>query len=387
MTRDALRILLVGDYADDPRLGSAKVAHKLREEFRAAGHECDALFAGDVGTRPAGRQVRQLVAPVLAARAIARAFARRPYDVVDAASAEGLWFGAARHAGRRRSAAFVCRSNGLEHRNYDRMLDDSREGLSSKPWTRRVWYPVSRLSQVAAAARLADRLLVLTRTDRQFALDRRWQPEDRIDVVAHGVSGRFLATSSARAIRGSGALFCGSWDFTKGITYLAAAFSTLADEGRPIPLTVLGPGVPAGLVLSAFGEAARPHVTVIDRVSEEQVVEEYRRHDVLVFPSTYEGFGLVVLEAMSQGLPVIATPAGCAPDLVTSGETGVMVPFRNSRALADAVTRVMSSPEERARFGIAAAARVSAMSWKQTAERTVDVYGKALAARRSSERM
>jgi glycosyltransferase involved in cell wall biosynthesis len=386
MTRDTLRILLVGDYADDPRLGSAKVAHKLREEFRAAGHECDALFADALGTRPAGRQVRQLVAPVLAARAIARAFARRRYDVVDAASAEGHWFGAARRLGRRRSTALVCRSNGLEHRNYDRMLEDSREGLSSKPWTRRIWYPVSRLSQVAAAARVADRLLVLTNTDRQFALDRRWQPDERIDVVAHGVSSRFLGTSSQRTVRGSGALFCGSWDYMKGITYLAAAFSTLADEGRPVPLTVLGPGVPADVVLSAFRERARHHVTVVDRVSEETVIQEYRRHDVLVFPSTYEGFGLVVLEAMSQGLPVIATPAGCAPDLVTDGETGVMVPFRNSRALADAVTRVMSSPRQRARFGIAAAARVSTMSWKQTAERTLDVYARALASRPSSAR-
>src|SRR3954465_8532939 len=101
MTPHPLRILLVGDYADDPRLGSAKVAHKLREEFRAAGHECDALFADDLGTRPAGRQIRQLVAPVLGLSAIARALAERRYDVVDAASAEGLWAGAGKRLGRR----------------------------------------------------------------------------------------------------------------------------------------------------------------------------------------------------------------------------------------------------------------------------------------------
>jgi glycosyltransferase involved in cell wall biosynthesis len=381
MTSRPLRILLVGDYANDPRLGSAKVAHKLREEFRTAGHECDALFAEDLGGRPAGRQVRQLVAPVLGQSAIGRALARRPYDVVDAASAEGLWFGAARRLGRARSTAFICRSNGLEHRNYNRMLDDSREGLTSKPWTRRIWYPASRLSQVAAAARAADRLLVLTEGDRQFALDRGWQSNDRIDVVAHGVSSRFLATSPQGASRGSGALFCGSWDLTKGITYLAAAFNQLAEEGRPIPLTILGPGVPVEVVRNAFGEAARPHVRVVERVPEEQVIDEYRRHDLLVFPSTYEGFGLVVLEAMSQGLPVVAAPAGCAPDLVCEGHTGSIVPPRDSHALAGAVARMMSRPEERARLGANCAARVAGMSWQRTAERTLEVYAMALASR------
>jgi glycosyltransferase involved in cell wall biosynthesis len=376
-----LRILLVGDYADDPRLGSAKVPHKLREEFRAAGHECDALFAADLGERPAGRQVRQLVAPVLAARAIGKALAQGRYDVVDVASAEGLWFGAGRSLGRWPATALICRSNGLEHRNYQRMLDDSREGLTNKPWPRRIWYPVSRLSQVAGAARVADRLIVLTEADRQFALDRGWQPEDQIDVVAHGVSDRFLVRGAAECPRGAGALFCGSWDQMKGISYLVAAFSSLADEGRPIPLTILGPGAASGHVLQSFSEAARPHVRVVERVPEEQVIEEFRRHDVLVFPSTYEGFGLVVIEAMSQGLPVIATPVGCAPELVLEGETGAIVPARDSRALAAAVTRLMGCPAERARLGARSALKVSAMSWKRTAGRTIEVYRRALESR------
>jgi glycosyltransferase involved in cell wall biosynthesis len=314
---------------------------------------------------------------MLAARAIGRALAQRHYDVVDVASAEGLWFGAARKLGRWRSTALICRSNGLEHRNYARMLDDSRDGLTSKPWPRRIWYPASRLSQVAGAARVADRLVVLTEGDRQFALGRGWLPDDRIDVIAHGVSERFLSDRDQGSARGAGALFCGSWDHVKGISYLIAAFGTLAREGRPVPLTILGPGVSSAHVLQSFPEEARPHVRVIDRVPEEQVLGEFRRHDVLVFPSTYEGFGLVVLEAMSQGLPVIATPVGCAPELVRDGETGMIVPARSSRALADAVTRIMSCAAERARLGANSAAEVSGMSWKRTAARTLDAYARA----------
>lgn len=374
-----LRILLVGDYDDDPRLGSAKVSHKLREELIALGHDCDVLFTDALGRSPRGRQVRQFVAPCLAMRAIARALAKRPYDVVDASSAEGLWFGFQKRAGRFRQTAYVCRSHGLEHLNYRRMLDDARHGLTRKPWTRRVWYPASRLSQVAAAARLCDRLVVLNSVDRDFARTRRWLPEDRIDVVPHGVSERFLAPPMPVPTRGAGVLFCGAWDHVKGVSYLVDAWTTLHDSGNQVPLTILGPGLSSAQVLEAFPERVRRQVTVIARVPEERVVEEYRRHDVLVLPSTYEGFGLVVLEALSQGLPVIATPVGCAAELVVPAVTGLHVPLRQGAAIADAVRQLMSDRTLRERLGSSAAAAVRKMTWRATAERTVAVYQRALA--------
>lgn len=383
MTASTLRVLLVADYPDDPKLGSTKVAHKLRDELRAAGHQCDALFAGAIGAAPAGRQVRQLVAPWMASRAVRRAFESVTYDVVDAASAEGLWVAAAKKAGRYARTAVICRSNGLEHLNYRRMLDDSGARLAPKPWTRRIWYPASRLSQVAAAARLADRMLVLNETDRRFAVSSGWQPETRVDVVPHGVSERFLEAADGPSRGGAGVLFCGTWDLVKGTSYLCEAFDELARTGCPVPLTVLGPGVPADRVLSCFSHAARSHVTVIDRVPEEQVMAEYRRHDLLVMPSTYEGFGLVALEAMSQGLPIIATPVGCVAGLVRHEENGIVVPPRDAHALARAVRELLSSPADRARLGAAAARSVAHMTWRRTAEQTLLAYDRALAQGRS----
>jgi glycosyltransferase involved in cell wall biosynthesis len=379
-----LRILLVGDYPDDVRLGSAKVVHKLRDEFRAAGHVCDALFSDVIGARPRSRQIRQLVAPVLAGRAIRRAFTRAAYDVVDVSSAEGLWFGVNRRLGRLPNTVFICRSHGLEHLNYRRMLDDSEAGLRRKPWARRMWYPVSRLTQVAAAARCADRLIVVNDSDRRFAERRGWQTADRIHVVPHGVSDRFLSEYPRAARGGAGMLFCGAWDHVKGIAYLTRAFDDLAAHGRPVPLTVLGPGLPAGEVLASFSEAARPHVTVLDRLPEERVIAEYGRHDALVFPSTYEGFGLVVLEAMSQGLPVVATAVGCVPAFVVDGVSGLIVPPRDVSALAGAIRRLADDPALRNQIGASAARAVRGVSWRDTAARTLDVYRAALAEGRPS---
>jgi glycosyltransferase involved in cell wall biosynthesis len=277
--------------------------------------------------------------------------------------------------------ALVSRSHGLEHLNFRRMVDDHHAGLVPKPWHRRLWYPAARMSQVALAARLADRLIVLNDGDRDFALARGWKSPEAVDVVAHGVSQRFLDDAPPPdAPRGRGLLFCGSWDPVKGVDYLVAAMSLLATDRDPPRLTVLGPGLPESAVLAAFPEAVRPLVTVLPRTGEDEVMRAYREHDALVMTSTYEGFGMVVVEAMSQRLPVIATTVGCAPTLL-SGGGGILVPPRDAAAVADAVRRLMADEALRRRLGAIAHDRVRGLSWTATARSTLEVYAAARSAR------
>jgi glycosyltransferase involved in cell wall biosynthesis len=374
-----MKIFLVGDYLNDPRLGSAKVPLKLAEEFRALGHKCDLLFAEDLGPRPRGMHQRQFVSPWLVERAINRAFARNGfYDVVDIASGEGALFGLKRLLGRFRNTAFISRSHGIEHLNYRRMVEDHRHGLLHKPWTRRIWYPAIRLNQVATAARTADRLVVLNQGDCDFVLKRGWKKQSQIDVIGHGISKRFLQdVPKIDAPRGRGILFCGTWTGMKGVDYLAPAFSRLIDSGVRVNLTILGGAVPAETIRAAFPAHVHPFLTIMDRVSEEEVIEHYRRHDVLVFPSTYEGYGMVLMEAMSQRLPCIATPVGCATTLVRNEQTGLMVPPRNSAALADALAHLLNDKPLREQLAMQAYQVVRDMTWTVTARRTLATYQQA----------
>lgn len=378
-----MKILLVGDYPDDPRLGSGKVYHKLREEFRRLGHQCDVLLSPQLGARPRVARLRWLVGPVLAERAIARAFHRDgPYDVIDVASAEGAIIGLRRRLRAYRGVALVSRSHGLEHLNFRRMIDDHDWGLVAKPWHRRLWYPAARMSQVALAARLADRLIVLNAGDRDFAVRRGWKPADRVDIIPHGVSQRYLDDAPPPdAPRGRGILFCGSWDTVKGVDYLVNAMALLAQRPDPPRLTVLGPGLPESAVLSAFPEPVRPLVTVIPRADEDVVMRHYREHDLLVMPSTYEGFGMVVVEAMSQRLPVVATAVGGAPALLAEGR-GILIPPRQPEAIAAAVRRLLEDAPLRRRLGDAGHDHVRGMSWTATAERTIACYRAAMETRR-----
>ena len=104
--------------------------------------------------------------------------------------------------------------------------------------------------------------------------------------------------------------------------------------------------------------------------------------DLLVMSSSYEGFGLVVLEAMSQGLPVVATAVGGAPALVRDGVNGRLVPTRSAQGLADAMIDLLSDPLLRVREGREALESVRARTWAATAAQTVEAYESALEARR-----
>lgn len=97
--------------------------------------------------------------------------------------------------------------------------------------------------------------------------------------------------------------------------------------------------------------------------------------DLFVFPSRHEPQGLAPLEAFASGVPVIASRAGGIPEMVTDGETGVLVPPDDAAALADAIVRLARDPDTRAALAAAAATRARAFDIERIAARYVELYG------------
>ncbi|MFN8448235.1 MAG: glycosyltransferase family 4 protein [Anaerolineae bacterium] len=97
--------------------------------------------------------------------------------------------------------------------------------------------------------------------------------------------------------------------------------------------------------------------------------------DVLLMPSLWEGFGLVMLEAMAQTTPIIGSAVSAIPEVVVDGETGLLVPPRDSAALADALARMLGDPALRRHMGLLGQDRVeTAFSVERMAAETVAVY-------------
>jgi glycosyltransferase involved in cell wall biosynthesis len=98
-------------------------------------------------------------------------------------------------------------------------------------------------------------------------------------------------------------------------------------------------------------------------------------------PSLYEGFSLPAIEAMSCGVPVVATTGGALPEVVGADEeTAFLVPPGDAEALAARIRTVLGDPDGRARVGRAGRQRViDQWSWRHTAEKTVEQYRALLA--------
>jgi glycosyltransferase involved in cell wall biosynthesis len=117
----------------------------------------------------------------------------------------------------------------------------------------------------------------------------------------------------------------------------------------------------------------------IPSLSHTEVLQELQHHDVMAFPSLFEGFGLVVLEAMACGVPVIATPNGAAPDIIHDGQDGFIVPIRDSHALAEKLELLSNDRALLAYMSDAARRTAAQHSWQLYRERLAEVVRRTLA--------
>ena len=114
------------------------------------------------------------------------------------------------------------------------------------------------------------------------------------------------------------------------------------------------------------------HVVQPGHIAEEDLPALYSLADVLVFPSIIEGFGLPVLEAMACGTAVIASNNSSLPEIV--GKAGLLVNPLKTKALADALLRVLKDQSYRHMLGALAQQQAAQFSWQQAAHLTYRIY-------------
>ena len=199
---------------------------------------------------------------------------------------------------------------------------------------------------------LSDRILVPSEpAGRSFI--RRGISADRVVKIPYGVDiSQFSPRSEVRCPEAI--ISVATVGLRKGHHHLVRAFSLLGR--RTASLTLVGsvsPGWYERLHLN------QPGVRVTGPVSRSRVVEELQRASVFVLASVEEGLALVIAQAMACGLPIIATEATGAGELVTSGVEGIVLPGPpDAQILAEAIDRVLSDQDLACAMGVAARRRV-----------------------------
>lgn len=161
-------------------------------------------------------------------------------------------------------------------------------------------------------------------------------------------------------------LFCGQVVRRKGVDVLLRAFEACHRDMPDCLLVVLGDGPQRGALEAMVSEDARPKVIFTGVVQRPELFHYYLAADVFVFPSRYDGWGVVVNEAMASGLPVITTDrVGAAADMVVDGHNGYVVPVDDVGQFAKRMSNLVESPEMLQRMKHAA--RETAVHYTATA--------------------
>ncbi len=209
-------------------------------------------------------------------------------------------------------------------------------------------------------------------------------PADRIRVIPHGI--RPLEEPS-----GSGArtrlraefearegqilvLFVGRLDETKGVPDLWEAFERAARQREDLLLVVAGAGELASDLarrVRASGLASRVRLAGFRR----DAAQLFAAADLFVLPARHEAFGIVLLEAMASGTPILATRTGGIPEIVEDGRTGILVAPRDTAAMGAALLRLAGDPETRHSLGRAGAERLAqCYTLERCVDRTLEAY-------------
>jgi D-inositol-3-phosphate glycosyltransferase len=240
----------------------------------------------------------------------------------------------------------------------------------------------------------ADRIVAATPNDRQHMIDLYAAPPERIDIIPPGVDLNLfhpIPQPDAREIIDSKqdhtVLFVGRIDPIKGIDVWFKAMALVVNENPSLRdrvcICLVGGDVDDDVIPDS--EMARLQslkdelgiadmVTFLGRRSQESLPFFYASADVVVMPSLYESFGMVALEAMACGTPVVASDVGGLSFLVRDGETGYLVPENDPETLAACLGKLMRDPDLRRRLGARGKEVAREYAWTRIADRIEELY-------------
>jgi len=244
--------------------------------------------------------------------------------------------------------------------------------------------------------RVVDRLLArktrigiaVSRSVLEFMATERHIPRERLRLIGNGAPiADFAAVdaATARATRDTWRIpankpvigVIGRLNTQKGITYLIQALPLLARHGLEATLVIIGDGnlrpsleaeaaalgVAGQVVFTGFADDTRTLQTLLD---------------IQLFPSLFEGTPLTLFEAMAMSRPIVSTGVDGLGEVLVDGETALMVPPRDPRALADAVAHLLQNPDEAARLARNAKAASGAYDIQNAVDAIQNVYREAL---------
>jgi len=250
--------------------------------------------------------------------------------------------------------------------------------------------PPHRIQAERQIAQSADRVICASQDEKEMLMRLYGVSAESIEVVPCGVDlEAFRPLDKAEVRRRLGfaeepiVLFVGRIEPLKGIDILVRAVAQVSEDIR-FCLVVVGGDASAEAEKAELRRLAEElgisqRVAFLDAVDHSLLPLYYNAADVCVVPSYYESFGLVALEAMACGTPVVASRVGGLQGTVRDSETGFLVPWRCPEPFAERLELLLENEELRRNLGMSARAAAEDYAWSRIAERVQAVYDRVMA--------
>lgn len=173
-------------------------------------------------------------------------------------------------------------------------------------------------------------------------------PEKKIFVLTNGIDyQKYNKSAISKHFSNNRPLTIGTvcrLEWQKGLSYLLLAMNIILAKFPQTRLEIVGDGSLLG-ELQHLSKKLGISNSVFFFGKFAEVIPFYNRMDIFVLPSLYEGFGIVLLEAMASGVPIVATNVDGIKEVVIDGVSGILVPPKNPRAIADAILKIIENPQ------------------------------------------
>jgi glycogen(starch) synthase len=233
----------------------------------------------------------------------------------------------------------------------------------------------------------ADRVIVCSQSMKDEICGHFNLPQDKVDVIPNAIDATKYQTSVDRgAVRqrygvgyGEKLILCvGRLVPQKGVEYFIRAIPSIARRYPEAKFIIVGEGWSRDILeAEARASGQNRKIQFTGFASDQEVIDLMTSADVLVVPSIYEPFGIVALEGMATGVPVVASKVGGLAEVIDHDQTGIFVYLKNPESIAWGIDRVLSDPDHARWLTENAKEKLhKAYSWEAVAMKTVNVYRK-----------
>ena len=385
---EPLRILSVANVPKNRNAGAAGTELETIEALRELGHEVTDVWADRIGRRIAHGNLHQMLElPRRYEHVVRGELEKRRYDIVHVNQPHG--YRAAKLVQKRwPRSVFVHRSHGFEPR-VEEVLAYWQPVYGSDPrasWRRAASAAIAALlaRHSREIVRWADGHILCSTQDAEFMVERFGVDRERAAVLMQAAPNAFLGDyQPLTAERLRTVLYVGQYIFIKAPMIVAGAMNRIAAQRPEVRFVWVAGTEHHEAIRALLSDDVRARIELIPWQPQEALRDIYDRAGVFLFPSFFEGFGKVHVEALSRGLCVIASDVGGMRDVMQHGRSGLLVPAGDAEAFAREAIALMNDPERAARIGRGGAERARELSWRRVAVETADFYRRLLARKRA----